>query len=397
MKQIVWIWTFALLTAGTAEAKVRRVNNDSGILPVSGLIYTTVTAAVGAADEGDTIHIEGSVTPYTGDVTVDKRLVIIGPGYFLSATPQTQYLKQPARINANITFAAGSESSTLAGVEQVTGALSTSAILANPATYAGNRVIINADTIKIINCRLFYVQIENTYPQSPAKALYNTSIQKCFFLPGVVTVTGANTVTNLSITNCFFRNDDNTTNFQRVVIDGRGASQTAYPLANVRISNNTFFGSFQVFIRNASLAGNVFFQGSTADNGSGYNNGTALVENSVTNNYMSNVMNVAVGGMTNGANGNKIITANSAELLGKWFSRAGSDPFKDIFYTSATNTADCPLRGDDPSNDTAQKGMYGGGTPYVPSGMFKIPSVYDIVMDSEVGDQFDMTIHARVH
>jgi hypothetical protein len=198
MARVMCVLAPALLTTGTAQAKILRVNNDTGVQLVSGYVFRTLGDAVtAAAAKNDTIHIEGSVTPYTEDVVINKRVFIFGPGYFLSTTAQTQYLKQPARLDGKITFAAGSEGSVLAGIEQKTGSISTYAVYANPGmganTYnTGNRIVINADTVKVINCKLFFVQIENKYLAAD-KTLNNVAIQKCFFNPGVVVVTGGGT------------------------------------------------------------------------------------------------------------------------------------------------------------------------------------------------------------
>jgi hypothetical protein len=179
------------------------------------------------------------------------------------------------------------------------------------------------------------------------------------------------------------------------VIDLRGTPITGanlpnYSVSNVRISQNTFYGNFSVWARKALITGNAFFQV-----------GTAFVEAEITNTYSANVSNVplatgtvGVTGIIAGENNNTIRT----EAMALWFSQTGADATKDVFYTSFNDKTDCPLRdGNNPASEVAQKGMYGGGTPYTLSGMFKIPSVYDIVMDSEVGDQFDMTIKAKVH
>jgi hypothetical protein len=400
MKKLFFIIFVGLLPVAATQAKIRRVNNNAGVTPVADVVYANLGVAVAAANPGDTIHLEGSVTPYTGDVTVDKKVVIIGPGYLLGATAQTQYLKEPARLNCNITFDPGSEGSVIAGVEQHTGIITgTFGIIANPATtgtagtyYAGNRLIIHADTVKVINCKLYFIQIENTYTAA-GKTLSNVAVQKCFFNPGVISVTGTKMVASLSITNCFFRNDHTATlsgvtpntAYQRVVIDGRGTGNV-YPLSGVRISNNTFYTNFSVYVRQALFANNAFYATNTT---------AGNVESHTTNSYTHNVMGAAnIGGMTNGVSDNSV----RVESLERWFSRSGNNESLDIYYTSATNTTDCPLRdGNSPTNNTLERGMYGGGTSYVPSGMFRIPSVYNIVMDNEVGDQFDMTIHARVH
>ncbi|MFN5417362.1 MAG: hypothetical protein ACK5B9_09920 [Flavobacteriia bacterium] len=60
----------------SATATVRTVNNGT----ISAGQYTTVQEAVDASAAGDTVYIHGSVTSY-GDVTLNKRIVLIGAGH----------------------------------------------------------------------------------------------------------------------------------------------------------------------------------------------------------------------------------------------------------------------------------------------------------------------------
>lgn len=80
----------------SANATVRTVNNGT----ISAGQYTTVQAAVDASVAGDTVYIHGSVTSY-GDVTLNKRIVLIGAGhkptgtqFDLPTTMNTIYLSQ---------------------------------------------------------------------------------------------------------------------------------------------------------------------------------------------------------------------------------------------------------------------------------------------------------------
>ena len=59
------------------QAGVLRVNNYDGSAP-----YSNVEDAINAAAEGDTIMLDGSYYSY-GDVTLDKRVVLMGNGYYL--------------------------------------------------------------------------------------------------------------------------------------------------------------------------------------------------------------------------------------------------------------------------------------------------------------------------
>jgi len=65
----------------TTNATIRTVSNAT----IGAGQYTTVQAAVDASVAGDTIYIHGSETNY-GNVTLNKRLVLIGAGHSLTGT-----------------------------------------------------------------------------------------------------------------------------------------------------------------------------------------------------------------------------------------------------------------------------------------------------------------------
>jgi hypothetical protein len=331
-------------------------------VPGIGANYTTIAEAVDAAQAGDTIHIEGSVTPYTGDVIVDKKLVIIGPGYFLAASPQTQHYKESAKINCNITFAADSEGSILAGIEHRTGA---TGYTVSTTGYVGNKVIIQTNDISIISCKLFYVEVD------AAQNRNNIFIQRCFFNPGVITTAGGTgVISNLTIANSFFRNDFST----RIVISCPAGSPAAW-----RISQCTFYNNFVILgLSNTTFVSNAFY---------GVASGNSIAAG-INNSFNNNVTNVDNIGFITGVNDNALRT----DAVASWFSQAGTSDAIDIFFKEAGNTTSCPLYDGGP-----MRGMYGGAQPYKESGMFTIPSVYEIRMDIEVGDSFDMTIRARTH
>lgn len=68
----------ALCAAMAVNATVLRVSNVSG----STAPYSTVQAALDAAVEGDTIVLDASGSDY-GKITIDKRITLMGPGYWL--------------------------------------------------------------------------------------------------------------------------------------------------------------------------------------------------------------------------------------------------------------------------------------------------------------------------
>ncbi len=94
MKKI--ILTFIIL-AGilyTANAKSWRVNNTPGI----NADFSTLAAAQEGAAEGDTLFIEGSTTSYSNFI-ITKKLILIGPGFFLLENDLSQATKITASLS----------------------------------------------------------------------------------------------------------------------------------------------------------------------------------------------------------------------------------------------------------------------------------------------------------
>ncbi|TGE26226.1 hypothetical protein [Hymenobacter metallicola] len=105
--------TAALFATTSAEAKVWRVDNNTGT-PGD---FTTASAA--STDSrvvaGDTLYFNGSATNY-GSMTLSKKLVLIGPGYFLTENPETQVSALTAQLSS-VSFDAGSQGSEIMGFD----------------------------------------------------------------------------------------------------------------------------------------------------------------------------------------------------------------------------------------------------------------------------------------
>ncbi len=125
---VIMILIIAMFSGSHAEANIWRVNNNANAtngsnfggtisIPVfQQLIGTGPTSANGSnlVVDGDTVHLEGSTVNYLGG-SLAKRLVIIGPGYFLNENSNTSNNMLPAVIG-HIIFAAGSSGSQLIGL-----------------------------------------------------------------------------------------------------------------------------------------------------------------------------------------------------------------------------------------------------------------------------------------
>ena len=77
-----------------AQATVLRVSNVGASAP-----YSTINAAVNAATEGDTIIVDGTSIDYDA-AELNKRIVLIGPGYWLRENGIATETSQAATINS---------------------------------------------------------------------------------------------------------------------------------------------------------------------------------------------------------------------------------------------------------------------------------------------------------
>ena len=75
-------------------ATVRTVSNNPSTIAQ----FNTIQAAVNASSSGDTIYVQGSPTRYGGFSIQDKRLTIIGPGWY----PAQNFQPFKATIETNV-------------------------------------------------------------------------------------------------------------------------------------------------------------------------------------------------------------------------------------------------------------------------------------------------------
>ena len=109
----------AMSFSAGASAKIWRVNNNAGVVAD----FTAFNTAVAAAAAGDTIHLEPSAVSYTtASITLTKRVIVIGPGYFLDPASTTEPFNaglQAATKDARLDFfriGAGADGSKFMGV-----------------------------------------------------------------------------------------------------------------------------------------------------------------------------------------------------------------------------------------------------------------------------------------
>lgn len=106
------ILTLLFVSSSIALAKIWRVDSNTS----NAADFRTLSAANASSEvqDGDTLYVAGASTGY-GNITFNKRLVIIGPGYFLGENPNTQAYPVAASAGT-VTFAAESAGSVMTGM-----------------------------------------------------------------------------------------------------------------------------------------------------------------------------------------------------------------------------------------------------------------------------------------
>jgi len=167
--QAIILVAFFLILSINASAKIWRVNNSDAVEAD----FTTAQEAHDGAITGDTLYFEGSTKSY-GNLIMDKRLVIIGPGYFLESNPNTQVNKSSAKITrAEIND--GAEGSIIMGMDfwanggyQHDFTISTDDITLRRCLF--NQIVIQSlddgKNVIISQCFIMYSGIKNKYTAS---------------------------------------------------------------------------------------------------------------------------------------------------------------------------------------------------------------------------------------
>ena len=191
-KQLLLSLIFTLFCGMIYGQHLIRVNND----PAADADYVTIQAAVENALPGDTIYIEGSPANYDG-ANIDKKLIIIGPGYFLADNDSTQANVLDAEIVSLLVFQTGSKGSKISGL-----------IL--------SQLYIQDDEIVVSRCNTGYIYISDDSN--------NTLITQNFVNYYISNTSG-------KLTNSIISNN--------IIGYGISAGNTSYPL---QITNNVIKG-----------------------------------------------------------------------------------------------------------------------------------------------------------
>ena len=175
----------AISIAVAANARILRVSNVSG----SSAPYSTIEAAHDAASAGDTIMVDGSPTRYGENytITLTKKVVLIGPGYWLVSNGIMEEGASTAFISTLTLKAAG----TVVKGMNITSSLNVQAsnVVINRChiggidiTRACDNVVINQSFItgKISGNTSNYHQITNNILSNTTTYSHITGVNDCY-------------------------------------------------------------------------------------------------------------------------------------------------------------------------------------------------------------------------
>lgn len=353
-----------ILLSNNAEAKIWRVNNQSNYNNTTNWgenfggtptypVFKQINEAVNNPNvtAGDTLHIEGSPLKYN-NANINKRLIIIGPGYFLTENTKVSNNTYDARIGW-ITFDDGSESSQVIGMSFIVGSSSEGV------------VYVNVNDITIKRCRI------------ERQISFKTLLTDVYILQNFFTSYNSNALDN-STSSSFIPPQD-------IIFNNNICKKTLIWKANswgtgtiMECNNNVFDGpsnELSLEFNTGSFQNNILkAAGITANINSGTNNNVQY--NTVSNS-----------GVFNGTIGNVWVPNMTA-----------------LFVTNNTTDGNYQLQSGATENvtgsDGIERGAFGGVAEtnrYTLSGLGAIPVIYDVTTSgvSEANTGLLVNVKAR--
>lgn len=325
---------FCLLASSPLFANIFRINSSLATAAAQ-KIYKTLQEAnnSSAVINGDTLMVEASAIEYA-DVTFTKRLVIIGPGYFLAENPQTQANPVQAVVRT-MTMNAGSSGSVLMGLTFSNG-------------YSGYRPNISVNNVVVMRCYL-------PNPVYFGGSVENIQILQNFFVTTAIEVGYyAYTFTGVVLRNNF--------------ISGQVSipSENLYQRVFAAVENNIFSGN--VALTTSFFRSNIVVTPTATVNVSSVN---------IQNNLVSNSQLPAANGNQTYDPANLFVGTTGNSMDGRYKLKPSS-PYLTAGY-----------------NNT-EPGIFGGTMAYVLSGLPPIPSIYQFTADGFANKQTGLPVNIKV-
>ena len=328
-----------------SSAKIWRVNNNTGV----NANFTDIQSAVNAATtlNGDTIHVEASAAGY-GSCVLNKRLVIIGPGYYLTETsPLVANSKTQVNTNvgyfSNMYFNPGSKGSVVSGI------YINSFCLFQDSSATLQHCYINGD-----------VYFGDNYGNIPA---------------------ANDTVRQNLITGGFRAGFNNPAKFKNMIIynniiGGPSGVDFSGNINNVDgfLINNDFVYYYSAFSSNpvSVTSANFVYQ----NNVFGYVNFGAYQSSNV---YFNNICN---GTGVPAGNSNVQNVDASAVVYNDWTGNGAG--FSSDGRFQLKGGANPAVNAGTINGTTINCGAFGGPAPYILSGMSNVPSIYALTVPAQI-------------
>jgi len=332
----------ALFFTAPSYGKIWRVNNVAG----TATDFTSFDACISSpsVQNGDTVYLEGSPNAYFNSVAINKRLVFIGTGYFISGTGANTGLQantETAFFNNSLRFDSLATGSRFLGLD-----------LRNNSLWLDPR----ADNIRFERC--YFGSISwNTSASSTANRAQNIVFNKCYF--SSVSTTTAFYFDNLEITNCIITSS---------------LTFNSGNIASALIRNNIIMQG--ATITNAYFANNIILNTGT----SGFNVTFSTIRNNIAE--VAGVLPSGDGNQNNVSEASLFLGPTGNSTDGQWRLRTGS-PAIGAGETVGGITPDC--------------GAFGTADPYRLSGIPPIPTIYALTVPTSVpvGQPLNVTISTR--
>jgi len=341
------LFFFSVILLGfviVSNATVWRLNNIPG---VDADFTTNLQDAVDGVTSGDTIYVEQSPFNY-GEVIIDKKVILIGGGYWLAENDSTQ-AKIENSIVSNFIFNAGSEGSIISGLyifRDYYNGMYLTTINADSITYSRNYIFKSSDS---------NIQI-NIFGEREAIIIEQNWIACNSYNTCGIQING-------EIGNSYIRN-----NFFYIVDPNSYAINQLSGGQELIISNNVIQGcivtNYAIHINNILISG-------TFSNGSG-----GIVANNICNETQfpdsnNNIRNIDMA---------TVFVDHDLYIDNGYILSPGSPAIGAGFYDG-----DCGMF----SNDY-------GGNPYVLSGLPAIPAIYEIDFNSTIFPSTENTLEVNV-
>ncbi len=322
MKRIILL--MLCLGVSVVYATSWRLNNN----PAVNADFTSFQAAHDAAEAGDTIYVEGNGhEAHYGNITISKKLIMIGPGYFLSENDSTYANPVFARFLSIYIqpTAAGTE---IYGLYIYTVDSNT------------NQLRIRASDV-IISRNYFF-------PSGNNSILLDGNIENVAIIQNygyTITISYGVAATNVLISNNFLEQKITLNNLSNGIINNNAIRQGLTNVHNSQIKNNIIFASGEFDALSVNNAGNyIAYNLVSANLVSGGNYGPGNIGN-------MDMSTVFVGYPTQGNYSND----------GRWQLKEDSPAIG-----AGEGNIDC--------------GIFGGSLPYVLSGLPAIPRIYEAIV-----------------